>query len=311
VRQTKVLNLNQSVLYMKRSHRKLADVLGIVPNEFPVLRGDSLYFVRSIEEKPGKTRVLQTPTHQLRSVHDRIQRFLSQLKMPDYVYSGRKGRSPILNAKEHLGYSDAVKMDIRKFFPSCRREFIEKFFLNDLKMTSDVAVTLSEICTVADAIPTGSPLSMTLAFWAYKPTFDRIEALAKHHRITFTLYVDDMVFSSNSKIPRSFMFAVFRLIRRVKHQVHPDKTKIFTENKIRVITGTAISGYQLLVPNKRRKKILDLMQSGKSLEALSEKEKRSLIGMIQSARQIEPHFFDKTYQILRKIPDGKTLRRDL
>jgi hypothetical protein len=292
--------IDQCGLYAKTSHKKLAEALDINSKDLLLLKDDSLYRIKAIEQQNGKPpRQTQTPIETRRRVHDRIQYLLSKVEMPDYVYSGRKGRSAIANGRAHTGFNYCLEMDIQKYFPSCKLKFVQSFFRFDLMMPKDIAETLAEICTYSGVIPTGSPLSMQIAFWSYKKTFDSIEQLAHQHGIKITLFVDDMTFSTDKPIPRDFEIGVKRLLERVQHSIHPRKTRRSGTGKTRVVTGTAISGQQQLVPNRNQKKIIDILREETSVEKLSPQKIRTVFGMINTARQIEPHFFEGAYKKLR------------
>ena len=299
----KRLKLNQSALYARRSHKKLAELLCVSIKALPQLSEDLNYRLKLVvDDGPRKKkRLVQIPVGRLRPVHDRIQRLLAQIETPDYLYSGLSGVNVVDNATEHTSYPYTLKMDIKRYFPNCSREQAEKFYRRTMMIPKDVARTLSEICTYDGSIPTGSPFSMSLAFWSYKATFDQIDRLARERNVKFTLWVDDMVFSAMEPIPRSFKADVVRLIRNAGHRINPKKTKNFLRSDFKVITGVAISpGGELLVSNRHREKILDCLARGGGIEGLGLREARSVLGMIQFGRQIEPRFFTKAYLLIKE-----------
>ncbi len=140
---------------------------------------------------------------------------------------------------------------------------------------------------------------MSLAYWSYKNTFDRINTIARAQGIVFTLWVDDMIFSSSKPIPRNFELAVARLMRLVGHKINPKKTKRYSPGDTPVITGVATSPHGCRVPNRRRRAILDILNRAASIDELDPKVIRSVLGKIQSGRQIEPHFFQGSYLAVR------------
>jgi hypothetical protein len=170
-----------------------------------------------------------------------------------------------------------------------------------MKMSNDVACMLTDIVTYNGCVPTGSALSMMVAYWAYSKTFDSFYTLAKKKGMKFTLYVDDMTFSSPQKIPLSFHTSINYLLSRIGLQLKRRKIQYYSENHFKVVTGSAISPKgEKLVPNRIRKKILEKLRSCGDLKTTDEKTLHSLHGSLVSARQIEPRFFEPTFRRVKK-----------
>ena len=156
-----------------------------------------------------KTRLCQTPkgnkNHGLYRIHKRIADLLSSIETKEYVFSGIKGKSYIDNAKFHLGNSDKflVKLDIKRFFPSVTSRYIFSFFKNDLECSLDISKILISLLTYKNHIPTGSPVSMILAYWSNFRMFDKIYELSKSKNCKMSLWVDDIIYV---KFPRYRVF---------------------------------------------------------------------------------------------------------
>lgn len=306
MQRVKELELSQCGLFKRGSERKLAEVLFISPKVLRQLRNDSCYRLKNHRDRSGKTRELQVPMGTLRLVHDRIHKLLSSLRTPEYLFSGRKGRSTLGNADMHISGKYGLKMDIRKFFPNCTKKAVFIFFFHTLKMPRDVADLLAEVCTYRDFIPTGSPLSMSLAFWTYKKTFDRIHEEALRRGDTFTLFVDDMNFSSKEPISQSFEMQVRGYIKRAGHRINPKKTERSRVSSTRVVTGVGLTSEKLkVVPYKRIARLLEVVNSVDSVDRLSLKEIQSAIGMVQSGQEIKSNFFKSTGQRLRQVKERR------
>jgi hypothetical protein len=67
-----------------------------------------------------------------------------------------------------------------------------------MKCSPDVAEILAQICTCNGHIPTGSRISMPLAFWANHKMFDELKNIADTFEVTMTVYVDDITFTGSS-----------------------------------------------------------------------------------------------------------------
>lgn len=226
---------------------------------------------------------IQEPKKNLKIIHKNIHNILSQIDSPDYLFS-KKEKSCIDKAKLHKENSYMVKMDIKSFYPNCQKKYIFKFFKNNLKMVSDVAFIISNIICYENALPYGSPLSPTLCFWAYKNMFDEIYEVAKENNLIFTLYVDDMCFSSNFPLNKKFHLRINYILKKYGHQLKNKKIKYYAKSQNKEITGVVINNKkELKVANRIRKKIISNKNSN---------NKSSLQGLINYSQQIEPNIFD-------------------
>ena len=67
-----------------------------------------------------------------------------------------------------------------------------------MKCAPDIARLLAKICCIHGALPTGSPISPTLSYFACEDMFSWIGNLARSNNLCFSLYVDDMFFSGET-----------------------------------------------------------------------------------------------------------------
>lgn len=225
--------LKGSALFRLTSPRRLAEIL-LVPRstlERLVDAGDANYLVRP-DKKSG--RVIEEPKPQLKAVHQRFARLLAQIETPDYLHSGVKGRSYITNANAHGAEHPCIKLDIKKFFPSSSSFYVQRFFEDVLEYPPDVASRAKQLLTYDGHLPTGGNASTIMSFWAYKPMFDEIEALARELNCEFTVYVDDMSITG-SFANRRCQQAARKIVARYALKAH--KAKVFSSGQPRVLTG--------------------------------------------------------------------------
>ena len=275
-----------SALFKLTSPRRLAEIL-LVPRstlERLVNAGDSNYLVRP-DRKSG--RIIEEPKPQLKFIHQRFARLLAQVETPDYLHSGVKGRSYITNANAHGAHHSCIKLDIKKFFPSSSSHYVQRFFEEVLEYPADVASRAKRLLTYDGHLPTGGNASTILSFWAYKPMFDEIEALAKQHQCEFTLYVDDMSITgvfANRKCQQEAR----KIISRYALRAH--KAKAFSPGQPRILTGIAKTRRGREVPHRRAKSIATLEQEVAAAPTVADKLKLlpSLIGKLSEASIVDP-----------------------
>ena len=99
----------ESPLLGVKSKKQLKYVLKIPNNK---------YFKRSyisglihpyIEYKNGKQRLIEPPDDNLKAIQKRLKKILSNIDVPDNIFSGVKGRSYYDNAKIHIGVDADLK----------------------------------------------------------------------------------------------------------------------------------------------------------------------------------------------------------
>lgn len=185
--------------------------------------------------------------------------------------------------------------------------------MQKLKTSPDVAKKLTDIITYNGGIPTGCPTSQIMAFYAYSDMFSEIADLAKQCGCKFTLYVDDMTFSSTKPFsPNQLRQMIDCVLRKYGHKPKYPKVKYYGPSDYKPITGTVVTPEQsLAVPNGLQNTIYNAFQTLKPLigpETCSEEDAKqilSLKGQIQAARNIEEGKFPEigrlTSQI--KVPD--------
>ena len=282
--------LRGSALFRLTSPRRLANILMVTPTtlERLVRWGDQNYLVRPLAQVEGKApRMIEEPKPQLKLIHQRFARLLAQIETPDYLHSGVKGRSYITNANAHAADKACIKLDIKKFFPSSSSHYVQRYFEDVLEYPPDVAARAKQLLTYDGHLPTGGNASTILSFWAYKPMFDEIAALAEELDCEFTVYVDDMsitgVFAN-----RKCQQAARKIIAQYGLKAH--KAKSFSPGQPRVLTGIAKTRRGREVPHRRAKGIAALEQEEAAASTAEDKLKvlPCLIGKLSEAAIVDP-----------------------
>lgn len=279
--------LDQCALYKVSSKKKLEDILLLERGELRALPDYIDYRPFSQPKASGGFRQILEPVDKLKKLQRRLCDLLSGISKPNWVVSGSKGKCYLDNALIHENNSFVLTMDINSFYDACQREYVYRFFRERLICSPDVAKLLTDICTYEGRMPTGSPTSQIVAYFAYEKMFHEIASTAEEFGCSFSLYVDDMTFSS----PCSFAYGqlanqVNVILRRYGHKAKRTKTRFYTKDKHKVITGVAITpDGETVAPNRLRHRILDNMKEFK------ETRNPSLIpkirGQIQAARFVE------------------------
>lgn len=269
-RDAKSYSIDQSALYNTSSRAKLASVL-LLPlssivksigqySRFPVTPKFDPFSGRP----PRKSRNVQKPKGDLLRLHNRILRLLKYVAVPDYMQAALAGTSYRKNAAMHLSGLYVATLDIKSFFEATNRSKVFNFFESTLACPGDIADIYSRVVVCEDSLPTGSPLSPIMSYYANKELFDRLNSLAQKYGLIFSCYVDDLTFSGDH-VDGIFLWEVEKLIRCYGHRVAEGKTKLFKPGVPRHVTGVVVLDGELSVPGSRYKKLrkIDAALSGK------------------------------------------------
>lgn len=271
-------------LYKIKSKKRLASLFGV---NLPDLLENIKHPQYNVFEKNirGKKREIEQPLGILNDIHKKIHRLIRDINMPEWVFSGKKGFSHIDNCLYH--FSDkiwVVKTDIKKFYRSAKLEYVFRFFKNTLCMSDDCALLMAKLLTKDGHLPTGSPSSQIVAYWAYSKCFMEINEYASKKSIKMSLFVDDMVFSSDGYISREFVWKIQKMLEGYGLTINKSKTKYYGSRKSKKITGVVISpDGKIKVPNNMLKKI-DISERKKEK---TPKEETRYKGLLAAKRQIE------------------------
>ena len=297
--------IKNSLLYKLSSKKELAELLGCSTNFISKFIPDRKNY--HISEKPkasGGTRPIENPGRALKRMNRTLLQQLRTAEVPNYVKAGVPGRSTRDVAEMHRDNDYMVCMDIKSFYQRTSKKFIRSMFINTFEILPNLADFLARFITIprdttrpdraTHHLPTGAPISQLAAFCTYRKTFDDINNEANKLGIIFSLYVDDMTFSSKKPIPDAFISLIIKRLKSVGLSIKIDKTEYFYPSDTKTTVGLAITPkHEIKVSDKNRRKVVVAM-NGKRLTEISAEEIRSLRGRLISAQQAEPNFMMTT-----------------
>lgn len=299
------MDLTTCRLYGIRRKRDLSNILKINCKEIKKISNSYKPYIAN----KGKKRLIEPVSlKELKIIQKNIQKLLKQIEYDINIFSGISGRSYIDNGRLHLGCKYVVALDISKFFPNTSREKVYNFFKHDMKNSSDVAEVLTDLCTIdlekiddvdeevlkyvdenkiryKKHIPTGSSISCILSYLVNYKMFDKIVKLGEEYGCKTSIYVDDVVISSNDKISKQLMDRVIGIIKSNGYVIQKTKLKFYDKNEFKRVTGNIISkdGTKLVIPNKIRYKMIKLKKNKKIVK---DKREAKLKGYNQVINQI-------------------------
>lgn len=307
--------IHQCALYKCKSKKKLESLLTIEPGDLRNIQHTIKYHSFDIDKKnSAEKRRITAPERTLKTVQKRILSLLQYIERPSWLISGEKGKCYIDNGLAHLNANYMLAIDIKKFYDNCRRNGVYRFFVGRMQTAPDAAEILTNIVTHNNGIPTGCPTSQLIAYYAYEDMFRQISQCAESYGCIFTLYVDDMTFSSSDPFAwQKLAREVDIILRRFGHRPKYSKVKFYSKATAKPITGTIItSDHNMDVPNPLQKKVYDNFQTLKVLDEQGKleeaaKTKQKLIGQIQASRNIDDGRFPEIFRITNDISTAPIL----
>lgn len=278
--------LHQSPFYKLRSRKKLADILKVDAAELRRLANETgiLYSEFEVPKKDGGRRPIENPSRQLKLIQARIARLLGRIEPPDYLFCPVKGRCYVSNAAQHRGQRVIRCLDIRKYYPSTSSKRVFWFFNKVMKCEPDVSAILSRIATYKESLPTGSPLSPILSYFAHVDVWEGISAICKRENYRLTVYIDDVTISGQ-RVAAKVLWEIKRAIHRSGLRYH--KEKKFVDRPAEV-TGVIVTKNSLGPANRQLKKRCELREATKKpiFPSVAKKIEARLIGLEAQIAQI-------------------------
>ena len=286
-------NFKDSQLYGLQSIEDFFSLLDIkVKCNIKYLCSDKLYrTVNIIGLKP-----FHVPYGILKDIHIKTKNILSKIILPDNVFSPAikgQGKSAISNAKYHQSSKYLLAMDIKSFFENLKLKYIIKFFNSSLNIEYNTAVVISKILTFNGHIAIGSCVSPILSHLSINNTFSKIQQYCKNRNLKLSIYMDDIIFSSDKRIDISgiinFMTKVLSIIEL---KINYKKLRKYGINDSKRVTGVIITkDNKIRIQNKNRKKLKDI------IENYNECDEDIIKGLLSYMKQIEPTSYKK-YNIM-------------
>lgn len=270
-------------LNMLQSKKQLKKLLHITDARF--LRQEYVAsLVQPRIDSTPKPRLIEAPQIPLKDIQRRIKWMLDKIEIPENVFSGIKGRSYIDNAIMHIGkrLRYLYKTDFTAFFPSIRREFVYNFFRDDLQCSPDVSEILTNLttidvfqadpCYINEVMPflrekgvastnhliSGAPTSSILSYLVNHRMFDSLQKLCNDNNVLMTVYVDDITFSSEHRLTKSFKRDVLETVTEYGYRISENKVKSYSKIYPKLITGVIIDAEgKPTAKNSLQKKIID------------------------------------------------------
>ena len=260
------------------------------------------YHPAEIPKSDGGSRSLSVPDAQLKAVQSKIaDRLLSLEDISVYATAYRPGGSIVRNALPHIGHSDVLKLDIRRFFDSITYPLIKEKAFPAKRYSEKNRILLAILCTYKEALPQGAPSSPAISNIILRDLDDAVGSWCRSRYITYTRYCDDMTFSGriSTALKKEIINTVEQQLRKAGLYLNADKTVFVHDGQRKCVTGIIVNE-KVSIPAGYRRDIRQKMHYICSYgikshiqhtgSRLSEEEYlRKLLGRISFVLSIDPH----------------------
>lgn len=226
-----------------------------------------------IKKKSGGLREIIAPCKEIKAPLQKINKIFQRAydyKNKDFQVAYKKGKSVIDNAVVHSDKQRIFKIDLKDFFPSCKKSYVVekiKFLFensgNNFPDNSYAMDKFLETILYNDSLYIGNPVSGTLANAIISKPVKYLRNICKSTSMGFSVYADDMTFSSDKFIVKQYIvdifntaFSEFNMDKDFK--LNDDKCYGLSKNN-RFITGVAINDKNYLTC--KRNKYLRIRQT--------------------------------------------------
>lgn len=225
------------------------------------------YRVFTVTSRSGKLRQIREPIDGLKLVQSVLGRILHNVlhvqghggRPQSYLHGFVRDRSILSGAIHHFKKGYVVKMDIKNYFESITTDMLNKAFVAGSKVGYQFPDWLREALLAygfykpmgrpgSGFTALGSPSSPSIAnaisaFLIIPPIMGVLKnsATATMSEPNFSMYADDMTFSSNDKSVIKLTRIVPMILRRIGLSVNQSKTKVLGRNACQLVCGVVVN----------------------------------------------------------------------
>lgn len=242
--------------------KELASYLGVTQKQLAQINPVSQYITFQIP-KPGKDekRTIEAPTGNLKFLLDRLSDGL-QWHYSDHRTKAAQGyirsvkndtdkRTIFTNAKKHLGKKYLLNVDLDDFFHQVTEKKVREIFSHSQLFSFDTETEefLAKIVCYKGRLPMGSPASPPLSNFATIDLDNELLLWAKHQRIVYTRFVDDLSFSADKPISAEHLGIITEILSSHQFRADPKKIKWYGSADQKEVTGLIV-GNTISVPGE-------------------------------------------------------------
>lgn len=249
-----------------------------------------------------KWRHIDNPAFKLKGIQNKIYKNILHdvlIQLPRNHVGGVPGRSILDNARPYINQEMVLSLDLRDCFPRTKHNKVHEIWRNFFNFDRDSARILTQLTTLERHLPQGAPTSTALSNLATLELFRDIDKYCGRERLNFTLYIDDITISGNSKPVLDCIQPVIRIIQKHGYAIRSSKIQIMPSSQRQKVTSILTNkktSIDATIINSIRKQIIDISKNGK-LKGLS----KSVISKAYYVRGVSPKKGEKLLAFAKEL----------
>lgn len=207
----------------------------------------NMYRTVKIPKKNGKLRMLEIPTALLNHCQCDIKEHLENMaNCSCYAEAYQKGKSLKNIVNKHINQKILLKLDIKNFFGSITPELVTRNVFPD--KTENY---MTELCCCNGHLPQGACTSPIISNLVMKNFDDELGKFCEEHRINYSRYSDDMIFSGNFN-PGMIIRKVKEMLKKLGMKLNNEKTIVAGRSSRQMVLGVIVNEKMQLPCEYRR-----------------------------------------------------------
>ena len=218
-----------------------------------IRKPSNFYRTFKIPKKNGDSREITEPLPGLKAIQYWIlTNIIETVPMNKFNNAYAKGKSIVSNAKYHTKQPMVLNMDIEKYFDNISYELVLNFFTN-LGYNKDVSRTLSQLCTLNDGLPQGSPSSPLLSSILTVEIDNQLFDYCRNWNLRYSRYADDITISGDFHAG-TIISGAREIIEKNNFSINKSKTRVKRQHQRQMVTGIVVNK-KLSIKNSELKQI--------------------------------------------------------
>ena len=178
--------------------------------------GEEKFSKFKLKSKSGKIRDIIAPHPELKTSLQKLNVLLQNTYdniNSDFQVAYKKGKNILTNSRVHQDKEYVLNIDLKDFFPSCKRDLVRKyvdFLFKGTTLNAETEERFLDIILDNDGLFIGSPISGTLANAIISKPVRFMKDICAKNNVNFSVYADDMSFSSDRFLSRAYVSGVFK-----------------------------------------------------------------------------------------------------
>ena len=259
-----------------------------------------------IPKKDGTEREINVPAASIKVMQRWIlENILYKTSTSQYSYGFKKDTngSPLVSCVEkHKDNMYVLKMDLKNFYPSIKKERIFYQFIN-WGYNDEIANLLTNICTHENKLPQGAVTSACLANIVCKHMDVRIAGYCNKREITYTRYADDMMFSCNNRLTlRNIYGMIEKIVNSEGFTLNKKKTIFMTPKGHKKLLGLTVNDGLVRVSKQLKNEVRAIIHYHITTGDYRDIEKTK--GYISFIDSIEKDYRNKIIKYITKLSNS-------